>query len=31
VPDFAAAVRYHQLLDQIQRASDTGIRQEAGG
>jgi predicted dehydrogenase len=31
VPDFAAAVRYHQLLDQIQRASDTGIRQDAGG
>jgi hypothetical protein len=25
------AVRYHQLLAQIQRASDTGIRQDAGG
>jgi predicted dehydrogenase len=30
-PDFATAVRYHQLLEQIQRASDTGIRQDAGG
>ena len=28
-PDFATAVRYHQLLEQIQRASDTGIRQGA--
>jgi predicted dehydrogenase len=28
-PDFAAAVRYHQLLANIQRASDTGIRQDA--
>jgi hypothetical protein len=26
-----AAVRYRQLLEQIQRASDTGIRQDAGG
>ncbi|HEX2819016.1 MAG TPA: Gfo/Idh/MocA family oxidoreductase [Streptosporangiaceae bacterium] len=31
VPDFATAVRYHQLLETIQRASDTGIRQEAVG
>jgi hypothetical protein len=31
VPDFAMAVRYHQLLEQIQRASDTGIRQDAVG
>ncbi|MGD0065865.1 MAG: hypothetical protein ABSB76_20755, partial [Streptosporangiaceae bacterium] len=30
-PDFATAVRYHQLLEQIQRASDTGIRQDAVG
>ena len=30
-PDFATAVRYHQLLAQIQRASDTGIRQDAVG
>jgi hypothetical protein len=30
-PDFATAVRYHQLLEQIQRASDTGIRQDADG
>jgi predicted dehydrogenase len=30
-PDFGTAVRYHQLLEQIQRASDTGIRQDAGG
>ena len=29
-PDFAAAVRYHQLLEAIQRASDTGVRQDAG-
>ena len=28
-PDFATAVRYHQLLERIQRASDTGIRQDA--
>jgi predicted dehydrogenase len=30
-PDFATAVRYHQLLENIQRASDTGIRQDAVG
>jgi predicted dehydrogenase len=30
VPDFAAAVRFHQLLGQIQRTSDTGIREDAG-
>ena len=30
-PDFTTAVRYHQLLAQIQRASDTGIRQDADG
>ena len=30
-PDFAAAVRYHQLLDKIQRASDTGVRQDRAG
>jgi predicted dehydrogenase len=30
-PDFGTAVRYHQLLEHIQRASDTGIRQDAGG
>jgi len=30
-PDFDMAVRYHQLLEQIQRASDTGIRQDAVG
>jgi len=30
-PDFATAVRYHQLLENIQRASDTGIRQDTGG
>ena len=30
-PDFGTAGRYHQLLEQIQRASDTGIRQAAGG
>ena len=29
VPDFDVAVRYHQLLESIQRASDTGIRQDA--
>jgi predicted dehydrogenase len=28
VPDFATAVRYHQLLEKIQQASDTGIRQD---
>ena len=27
-PDFDTAVRYHQLLETIQRASDTGIRQD---
>ncbi len=27
-PDFGTAVRYHQLLETIQRASDTGIRQD---
>jgi predicted dehydrogenase len=26
-PDFDAAVKHHQLLDAIQKASDTGIRQ----
>jgi predicted dehydrogenase len=31
VPDFATAVRFHQLLDNIQRASDTGIRQDTVG
>ena len=31
VPDFAAAVRYHQLLAAIQRASDTGVRQDLAG
>ena len=31
VPDFATAVRYHRLLESIQRASDTGIRQDAAG
>jgi predicted dehydrogenase len=30
-PDFATAVRYHQLLENIQRASDTGSRQDAVG
>jgi predicted dehydrogenase len=30
-PDFGTAVRYHQLLEHIQRASDTGTRQAAGG
>jgi predicted dehydrogenase len=30
-PDFRTAVRYHQLLEQIQRASDTGIRQDTAG
>ena len=29
-PDFGTAVRYHQLLEAIQRASDTGVRQDAG-
>ena len=27
-PDFATAARFHQLLENIQRASDTGIRQD---
>jgi predicted dehydrogenase len=31
LPDFATAVRYHQLLERIQRASDTGVRQDTGG
>ncbi|MFY9934241.1 MAG: Gfo/Idh/MocA family oxidoreductase [Streptosporangiaceae bacterium] len=31
VPDFATAVRFHRLLENIQRASDTGVRQEAVG
>jgi len=26
-PDFGVAVKRHQLLDAIQKASDTGIRQ----
>jgi predicted dehydrogenase len=26
-PDFEAAVKRHQLLDAIQKASDTGVRQ----
>jgi predicted dehydrogenase len=30
-PDFATAVRYHRLLERIQRASDTGVRQDADG
>jgi predicted dehydrogenase len=30
-PDFAAAVRHHELLEKIQRASDTGARQDAVG
>ncbi len=30
-PDFATALRYHQLLENIQQASDTGIRQDADG
>jgi predicted dehydrogenase len=30
-PDFVTAVRYHQLLENIQRASDTGIRQDTVG
>jgi predicted dehydrogenase len=28
VPDFTTAVRYHQLLEKIQRASDTGSRED---
>ena len=28
VPDFTTAVRYHQLLQKIQQASDTGIRED---
>ncbi len=31
VPDFTTAVRFHRLLENIQRASDTGARQEAAG
>jgi predicted dehydrogenase len=31
VPGFAAAVRFHQLLGQIQRTSDTGLREDVGG
>jgi hypothetical protein len=31
VPDVATAVRYHQLLETIQQASDTGIRQDTIG
>jgi predicted dehydrogenase len=31
VPDFTTAVRFHRLLENIQRASDTGARQEATG
>ena len=27
-PDFAAAVGYHELLSTLQRASDTGVRQD---
>jgi len=30
-PDFGTAVQYHQLLEHIQRASDTGSRQDTGG
>jgi predicted dehydrogenase len=30
-PDFGTAVRYHQLLEKIQRASDTGISQDVIG
>ncbi len=30
-PDFGTAVRFHRLLEIIQRASDTGIRQDADG
>ena len=30
-PDFTTAVRFHQLLESIQRASDTGIRQDVVG
>jgi predicted dehydrogenase len=29
-PDFVAAVRHHELLDAIKRASDTGLRQDIG-
>jgi hypothetical protein len=29
--EFDTAVQYHQLLESIQRASDTGIRQDAAG
>ena len=31
VPDFRAAVGFHRLLGQIQRTSDTGIREDAAG
>jgi predicted dehydrogenase len=31
VPDFDLAVRRHQLLDTIERASETGVRQTVGG
>jgi predicted dehydrogenase len=30
-PGFATAVRYHRLVDTIQRASDTGLRQDVAG
>jgi hypothetical protein len=30
-PDFTTAVRYHQVLDAIQRASDSGTRQDIRG
>jgi predicted dehydrogenase len=30
-PDFATAVRFHRLLETIQRASDTGTRQDTSG
>jgi predicted dehydrogenase len=29
-PDFDAAVRHHRLLAAIQRAADTGARQDVG-
>jgi predicted dehydrogenase len=31
VPDFRTAVGFHRLIGQIQRTSDTGIREDAGG
>ncbi len=31
VPDFTTAVRYHRLLQKIQQASDTGIREDTAG